>query len=162
MMLKSILISAGLLLAITISTQAQDYNTGIGLRGGFSQGLTVKHFVSDKAALEGILHTRWGGFMVTGLYEIHNDIANAPGLRWYYGGGAHIGFWDGQENNNSRPWGNRNEDVTVLGLDLILGLEYTIPNSPINIGLDYKPEFNVAGYKGVWGEGVALSLRFVW
>src|SRR5690606_36147238 len=93
MKLKSILISAGLLLAITMSAQAQDYNTGIGLRGGFSQGLTVKHFVSDKAALEGILHTRWSGLMVTGLYEIHNDIANAPGLRWYYGGGAHIGFW---------------------------------------------------------------------
>lgn len=51
---------------------AQDYNTGIGLRGGFTNGLTVKHFISEKAALEGILASRWSGFEITGLYEIHN------------------------------------------------------------------------------------------
>ena len=71
---------------------AQDYTTGIGIRGGYFNGLTVKHFVSDQAALEGIFTSRWRGFQVTGLYEIHNQAFNTPRLNWYYGFGAHIGF----------------------------------------------------------------------
>ena len=48
--------------------QAQDYNTGIGLRGGLSNGLTIKHFISSNTALEGIISTRWRGLELTGLY----------------------------------------------------------------------------------------------
>ena len=62
------------ILAISIVTLAnsQDYKTGVGLRGGLSNGLTVKHFISEKSAIEGLLSTRWRGFDITGLYEIHN------------------------------------------------------------------------------------------
>ena len=34
------------------------------------------------------------GFRLTGLYEIHGDFADAQGLKWYVGPGAHIGFYD--------------------------------------------------------------------
>jgi hypothetical protein len=63
---------------------AQDYNTGIGFRGGFSNGLTVKHFFSPKAVFEGILSSRWSGFQVTGLYKIHNRAFNTDRLNWYF------------------------------------------------------------------------------
>ena len=136
---------------------AQDYTTGIGIRGGYFNGLTVKHFVSNQAALEGIFTSRWRGFQVTGLYEIHNQAFNTPRLNWYYGFGAHIGFWDGNETN----WGNRGDNYTVLGIDGILGMEYNFTEIPINIGIDWKPSRNLIGYSGFWGDGGALSVRYI-
>lgn len=154
------LITLSLIFLSACAAFGQAYNSGIGLRGGVSQGITYKTFTSSKAAIEGILHTRWQGVMVTGLYEIHEAFPNARGLSWFYGFGGHLGVWE--DRNGNRPWGNNNDNYTVLGADLIIGLDYVIPNSPVNLSLDYKPAFNFVGYSGVWADGVALSLRFTW
>jgi hypothetical protein len=67
--MKKIILTLVLVLSIITLADAQDYKTGIGLRGGISQGLTLKHFVSEKAAFEGIIATRMEehGFELTGL-----------------------------------------------------------------------------------------------
>ncbi len=144
------------------SAAAQDYNTGIGFRGGLSNGLTVKHFISGNNAIEGILSTRWEGFNITGLYEIHARAFDVPRLNWYYGVGGHVGFWDGYKNH---PWFDRDNDIgksyTVLGIDGIIGIEYNIEPIPFNISLDWKPGFNLIGYTGFWGDELALSIRFI-
>jgi hypothetical protein len=147
-----------IILAISILTlaSAQDYKTGIGFRAGLSQGLTVKHFVNEKAAFEGIFSTRWGGFEITGLYEIHNQAFDVAGLNWYYGFGAHIGFWDG-----NKDWGVLNTAYTVIGIDGILGIEYNFSEVPFNIGLDWKPSINLSGYTGFRPDGGALSIRYI-
>ncbi len=144
-------------LFVAASAGAQDYNTGIGFRGGPSNGITVKHFVTSNAAVEGLLSTRWGGFNITGLYEIHAQAFDVPRLNWYYGAGGHIGFWDGGPNH---PWLNRGS-YTVVGLDGILGMEYNIEPIPFNVSLDWKPAFNIIGYTGFWGDEVALSIRYI-
>lgn len=149
--------AASLLFVVAANAQNTDYKTAAGLRAGLSAGLTVKHFLSDKGAIEGIVTSRWGGVNITGLYEIHNPAFDEPGLRWYYGLGGHLGFWDGDKN----PWFSDNETHSVLGVDMILGMEYTIPGSPVNLSLDWKPGFNLVGYSGFWGDEFALSLRFV-
>lgn len=136
---------------------AQDYNTGIGLRGGFSNGLTIKHFISEKAALEGILASRWSGFEITGLYEIHNRAFDTDRLNWYYGFGAHVGFWEGKRV----PWSETENQYTVVGLDGILGLEYNFREIPINLSIDWKPEYNFYGHSGFWADGGALSIRYI-
>ncbi len=140
------------------NTNAQDYKTAIGLRLGPSSGLSVKHFLNEKAALEGILARRWRGFNLTGLYEINMEIASVTGLNWYYGGGAHVGFWQGYPGH---PWFNDNRSYTVLGIDGIIGLEYNFAEVPINLSLDWKPDLNLFGYKGIWGKDVAVSVRYL-
>lgn len=67
---------------------AQDYNTGIGLRGGFDNGITIKHFISEKAAFEGIISSRWRGLEITGLYELHGRAFDTDRLNWYAGFGV--------------------------------------------------------------------------
>ncbi len=141
----------------TIKTNAQDYQTGIGLRGGWGTGLTIKHFLSDSKAVEGILDSRWHGFSVTGLYEIHNRAFDTNRLNWYYGAGAHIGFWDG---NYYRDY-NDKSNYTVIGIDGILGLEYNFKEIPFNIGIDWKPVLNLTGSSGFYGDGGALSIRYI-
>src|SRR4051812_21203155 len=72
----------------------QDYKNGLGVRfGGMTSGITFKHFGKPLGAFEGILSWGYRTFLITGLYEQHINIGSAPGLRWFYGGGAHVGFF---------------------------------------------------------------------
>jgi hypothetical protein len=141
------------------ASQAQDYNTAIGVRAGVGTGLTIKHFVSERAALEGIIASRWRGIELTLLYEIHNQAFNTQRLNWYYGFGGHVGFWDGRHTHNR--WGESDRQYTVIGLDGILGLEYNFREIPFNISIDWKPAFNLVGYRGWWGDTGALSIRYI-
>jgi len=154
--MRKITLTLVLAISIVVVASAQDYKTGIGLRGGFSQGLTIKHFLGEKAAVEGLFTTRWRGFEITGLYEIHNTAFEVDHLKWYYGAGAHIGFWDGNSS-----WGTPGTAYTVVGIDGILGIEYSFSEAPINIGLDWKPAINFIGYSGFWADGGALSIRYI-
>ncbi len=136
--------------------KSQDYTNGIGLRGGLPYGITVKHFFSDKNAVEGILSTRWGGFRITGLYEIHNPTKQYPNLKWFYGVGAHVGFWDDRS-----PFVKDPDSQAILGIDGILGLEYTFDEIPLNLGIDSGLSFNLIGHTG-WGYWlVGISARYV-
>ncbi len=145
-------------LVVSIGTfaEGQDYKTGIGLRAGFSQGLTIKHFIGRNIAVEGLLETRWQGFDITGLYEIHNEAFEVERLNWYYGFGAHIGSFNG---DNVR-WGEPNSQYLVIGVDGILGIEYSFTEAPISIGIDLKPALNIIGYVGFWYDG-GLSIRYI-
>ncbi|MDY0201471.1 MAG: hypothetical protein WC951_10685 [Bacteroidales bacterium] len=140
-------------------SNAQDYNTGIGLRGGFSNGVTIKHFLTSNTAFEGIISSRWRGLEVTGLYEIHGRAFNAERLKWFVGFGGHVGFWNG--NYTYKYWGDTGTSYTVVGLDGILGLEYSFTEVPINIGIDWKPAFNFYGHTGFWADGGAISIRYI-
>lgn len=156
MKLRTFIIAA-LLLTVLSSVSAQNYKTGIGARVGFFNGLTVKHFLSPNNAVEGILNFRWDGVIITGLYEWQTPLPNARGFDYYLGLGGHIGFFDDYE------WDDDDDDddrSTVVGVDLIIGLEYTFTSAPFTIGLDYKPAFNFIGDNHIWADGLALNLRF--
>jgi hypothetical protein len=142
---------------ILVYLSAQEYETGLGLRAGTSSGITIKHFVNPKAAFEGLLTTKWDGFDMTGLYEVHNRAFEVEHLNWYYGFGGHVGFWDG----NNTPWGESGYSYAVIGAVGIIGLEYSFTEAPINIGLDWKPVLNIIGEQGLWGDEAALSIRFI-
>jgi hypothetical protein len=151
-MKKTLLIFAVCLLS-TFAAKAQ-YNKAIGLRGGFSSGITFKAALGNNA-FELIGATRYSGLNITALYEINNKLADIEGLYWFYGFGAHIGFWD--DNN---PWFDEEGSYTVIGVDGIIGIEYVFDAIPLCISLDYKPAFNLTGYSGFWGDNGALSVRY--
>lgn len=147
------LLFVSLLTGIAFIANAQNYKNALGIRGGFSNGITFKHFFSSSSAFELIVANRWKGYNLTGLYEKHKDLGS--GFDWYYGIGGHIGRWHGYDKH---PWFKDDKDYSVIGIDLILGIEYTIPGAPINLSLDYKPGYNLVGYNGFWGdEGAFLS-----
>ena len=142
--------------ALVMLSNAQDYKTGIGLRIGSGSGFTVKHFINGRSAIEGLLVTKWHGFDITGLYEKHDQVFDVDHLNWYFGFGAHIGFYDG----DYVEWGAPASTYNVLGVDGIIGLEYSFTEAPINLGLDFKPALNLTGYTGFWAE-FGLSVRYI-
>lgn len=156
--MKKIIISLSLILGLSVFSSASDYNAAIGLRGGFGEsGLTYKQFMSRSAAFEGLLHVGWGGFGVTGLYEIHQNAFDVDRLNWYYGFGAHLGMRDGTRNPYSKRY-----DYTYfgLGIDGIIGIEYCFIEAPINISLDIKPAIDIIEYFGPAG-GAGVSIRYM-
>ncbi|HUS85675.1 MAG TPA: hypothetical protein VMW76_00420 [Bacteroidales bacterium] len=153
--MKKALTAVLLFVALGISTSGQDYRTALGLRAGFPYGITVKHFLNETNALEGILASSWGGFVATALYENEHWTGQYPGLNWFWGLGAHIGFWDPEYNIYIDDTG------PVLGADLIAGLEYTFDEIPLNLSLDILPSFNLIGAKGWGGIHGGLSIRYV-
>ncbi|WP_345220522.1 hypothetical protein [Hymenobacter koreensis] len=156
------------------------YQTGIGLRGGgYSSGLTIKHFLGSKngVALEALLTTEYKarGARLTILGEKHKSISDFKGLQFYYGAGFHAGSYQGRYYfaDSRYYYKGRKGDVYLVrdyrfddqtyvafGADLILGLEYKIEDLPFVIGVDYKPFFDVFnGYTGFYNDA-AVSLRF--
>lgn len=161
--MKKIVFILGLLALLTVSrTQAQsmgsEYRTAIGFK--FWPGaLTIKHFIRDNRALEGVVSFWSHGFRFTGLYEFHGDINGAPGLKWYAGPGAHIGAYNERWHRHGDDYYD-DGDVS-FGVDGILGLDYKIKGAPIAISLDVNPyiEFLNGAYVGAWG-GLGFKFTF--
>jgi hypothetical protein len=160
---KNILTKTLLLIALVCTTStfahAQNYSTGIGLRlGGLTSGVTLKHFIGRDAALEGIGSFGKNSFILTGLYEQHNQVSGAAGLLWLYGIGGHIGFF--RENGSYYTFRGERvyNNASVVGLDLILGLDYKFKGAPINIGIDVKPIIDFFDGSTVFFD-TALSIR---
>lgn len=147
-----------LLFSVTNSS-AQSYKTGLGLRfGGLTSGVTLKHFTNSNTALEGILSIGRKNFLITGLYEKHSSTSKNSDLKFLYGFGAHVGFFqDGGSYyyNNNRSY----TATTVLGIDGILGLDYKFNKAPINISMDLKPFIDFFGGNYVYMDG-GISLRY--
>jgi len=132
------------------SYSSTSYKTALGVKF-YPGAISLKHFVNDQAALEGLGYFWDRGFRITGLYEIHGNINGAPGLKWYIGPGAHVGFY-----NNK--WGGGSS----FGVDGVLGLDYKINVAPINLSLDWQPSFEFGdgrGFTGNWG-GFAIRYTF--
>jgi hypothetical protein len=155
--MKKIYFILFLAIMFQINSNAQDYKTSLGIRAGLPVGATLKHFLNETNAIEAILASRWAGFVATGLYEFENWTGEYPALNWYWGAGAHVGAWS--EGYNPRL--DYSYSGAVIGIDGILGLEYTFDEIPLNLSLDLLPSINLIGSTGWGGINCALSIRYV-
>lgn len=152
--MKKIMLCAMCLIAVTANAQQSNsgsgYTNAVGIKF-YPTGVTFKHFISDRNALEAIGYFFTSGARVTGLYEIHGNISNAGGLKWYLGPGAHIGFYN-----------NKNGGGTALGIDGVLGLDYKVGSAPINLSIDWQPsiEFGNGFYNGFTGSWGGFAIRY--
>ncbi|UEG48887.1 hypothetical protein LK994_09580 [Ferruginibacter lapsinanis] len=136
---------------VSAQSRGSSYTTALGVKF-YPGAITVKHFVKTNRAIEGIGYFWERGSRITGLYEIHGDIKNARGLKWYIGPGAHLGFY------KTKYYGGG----TTVGVDGVLGLDYKFNDAPINLSLDWQPSFefgDYAGFSGNWG-GLAIRYTF--
>ncbi len=159
---KLILISLIAILVVVGTANAQNrteyntsdsYTTALGFKF-YPGAISVKHFINDNTAVEGLGYFWNKGFRLTGLYEIHGDLTqDLPGLKWYIGPGAHLGFYNSKYGGGSS-----------VGLDGVLGLDYKIKGAPINLSLDWQPSFEFGsnygnGFTGDWG-GFGIRYTF--
>ena len=149
------------LLTLSITTaksqnKTSSYRTALGAKvWGDGAGFSLKHFIRNNHALEGILYFWKGGSRITGLYEFHFDIDGAPGLKWYIGPGVHLGAYNDSYYHNNNTYGG-----TYIGIDGVLGLDYKFSGAPINLSLDWQPSIEFGTNKGLYGGWGGLGIRY--
>lgn len=132
------------------STYSSSYRSALGVKvWGDGGGISFKHFFIDNQAGEFIGYFWTQGSRLTALYEIHGNFAEAPGLKWYIGPGAHLGFY-------STKFGGG----TFVGVDGVLGLDYKFKAAPINLSLDWQPSFEFGTNRGFYGNWGGLGIRY--
>ena len=137
------------------NTSVTNYSQGIGLRLGGGSGITYKKFLSEKNAIEviGAFHGLFdnGGNNYVGVTGLYQWVFAFPvkQMNWYVGAGADAGIWDG---GNGGEFG--------LGIDGIVGLEYTLADAPVNFGLDLIPSLGLVNRSGFYWGNAALSVRY--
>lgn len=143
-------------LSAFLFSQAQHKNSGgssyknaLGVKVWDGGGISFKHFVTDKNALEFVGYFWNQGTRITGLYEIHMPLSDAGGLQWYIGPGAHVGFYN-----------TKNGDGTFIGIDGVLGLDYKFRKAPLNMSLDWQPSFEFGDARGFVGSWGGLGIRY--
>ncbi|MBL7750284.1 MAG: hypothetical protein JNN29_02815 [Chitinophagaceae bacterium] len=148
--MKKIIVAAVIFLTVSVTrSSAQDYTTALGVKFWDGGGITLKHFFNEQNAGELIGYFWSQGARFTGLYEIHGDISNAGGLRWYIGPGAHVGFYNSKYG-----------DGAYFGVDGVLGLDYKFNNAPINLSLDWQPSIEFGSGRGFYGGWGGLGVRY--
>lgn len=157
--MKKTFLAMLLLMGIVAGVKAQnlgsDYQTAVGFKI-YPAAISLKTFIDDNTAIEGLAYFWSNGFRATGLYEIHGDISDVEGLKWYAGPGAHIGFYN---NTWKEKYPDRSSGIAI-GIDGVLGLDYKISGAPINLSIDWQPSLNLIGYsyfEGGWG---GLGVRY--
>jgi hypothetical protein len=128
--------------------KAQDYKTALGVRLSSDQAMvnnsiSIKHFLNERAAIEGLLSFS-DPLAIGALYEVHRPFSGTGGLKWFYGGGAYVGF------GNSANFG-------AMG---VLGLDYKFSNIPLNLSIDWKPELNLVSDINFEPAAVGFTVRF--
>lgn len=134
---------------VTITSEAQEYKTAVGIRLGpnspaIAPGFTIKHFLDEKHAVEGIVGIN-NGIGVCALYEWHFPITSVPHLQWFAGAGAYAAY---------------RSSTSYIGGAGIVGVDYKFPDIPLNISIDWKPELNIIESVGFEASGVGFSARF--
>ena len=131
------------------TASAQDYKVAVGIRLStapptLNNSFSVKYFLDETNAIEGLasFSSRFG---LGGLYERHQLIGATPGFKWFYGGGAYVGFESGQ---------------TWFGPTGVVGLDYKFPDYPINLSIDWKPELDLIPAINFVPDAFALTVRF--
>lgn len=153
------------LLAISTSTSAQ-YKTAIGARLGGTSGISVKQLLLRPMYGELLVGSFENGFSVTALIEKQTPVSNSDKFFVYYGAGAHLAFYNGEDvidTSFGRDVRYESDNDVAVGIDLIFGLEYKLPaNLPFIIHADLKPflEFGTGGYV-VFAPDPSIGLKFI-
>ncbi len=149
MLIKSFKILPIFLLFLMNRSFAQD--PGRHIDAGFRLGLgnanigtsvTARYFIAPKLAVSGMLSFSGPGGIAL-LVEKHFGIEDMP-LQAFLGAGAYARF------------GSK----AFFGTQAIAGLEYTFPQYPVMIAVDWKPELNLLRSLEFRPGGFGLTLRY--
>ena len=158
--MKKVFLVAITFIGFMVTSNAQDISeNAIGIRLGDSDGfggeVSYQRALNENNRLEFDLGWRSGkgydGFKLTGLYQWVWNIEG--GFNWYAGVGGGIGSWD-------------NDAIDKSGIVLLaagdIGIEYNFKEAPIQLSLDFRPEFyfNDDFRDDNFGSDIALGIRY--
>jgi hypothetical protein len=155
--MKKLIVTALVLIGSGFTAQSQEISKNVlGLRlgdnNGFGTEISYQRGLSDNNRIEANLGWRnnhnVSAFKLTGIYQWVWEIDN--NFNWYAGAGAGLGSWSNSDSNGSFVYISGN-----------VGIEYNFEEVPIQLSLDYRPEFGGHGYfNNNYGSDIALGIRY--
>lgn len=159
--MKKLFLTIALAVAVLGSAQAQDFGRAIGARLGWGAELSYQHPLSLKNRVEVDLGLE--GFSgatvvyISGIYQWVNPIQD--GFNWYVGFGPQLGITSTKDGTLAGVTVKGETDF-ALAVAGQIGVEYNIPNVPLQLSLDWRPAFMILPGTGFGYEGVALGIRY--
>ena len=135
----------------------RSYNKAIGVKL-YPGAISYKQFFRTNKAVEGVGFISKDGFQLTILNEKYTSFENTENLSWYVGYGGHMALW----NEEWKKSNSMHKSGIAVGVDGILGLDYKIKGTPLNVSVDWQPSFNFVGgsyFESGWG-GIGARYTF--
>jgi len=155
--MKKLIVTALVLIGSGFTAQSQEISKNVlGLRlgdnNGFGTEISWQRGLSGNNRIEANLGWRnnksISAFKLTGIYQWVWEIDN--NFNWYAGAGAGLGSWSNSDSNGSFVYISGN-----------VGIEYNFEEVPIQLSLDYRPEFGGHGYfNNNYGSDIAIGIRY--
>lgn len=142
--MKKILYIGLFTLLLQGTLNAQPYKNAVGVRAGYSSGLTFRHSIDREFMAEGMALYNRDGFQFTALYGYQFSPYAKERLYYYAGAGLHAGNW---------------QEEFALGAAIAVGSEFAFRKAPVIIGIEWKPMINFYRVLDFGIPDLALTLK---
>lgn len=157
-----------LLLFLSSNLHSQYQHKEIGLRGGYSGGVTFRVNLEESLSYEGQVSYRDHGTIFTLIRQQHREVGMDRLGNWQllHGFGAHAGFYftDSYRILFREIYFGREMFSPVLGLDGYLAIEYQLVDAPVTFGISYQPHMEISLKQlfgiNLWDFGFNVRYRF--
>lgn len=157
-----------LLLCLPATALAQMEIKEVGIRGGYTSGVTFRVNLEEALSYEGQLGYRDQGAIFTVIRQQHTEMGMDRHGNWdlLYGFGAHAGFYftDSYRIFFREVYFGRDIFTPVVGFNGYVGIEYQLVETPVSFGISYQPfvEISLKQLFGVnfWDFGFTVKYRF--
>ncbi len=142
------------LLCLSTAAFSQFYNKEVGIRGGYSSGITFRINLQENLSYEAQLNYRDNGGIFTIYRQQHLEMGMDRLGNWefLYGFGIHAGFYytDTYKILNREIYYGKEIFTPVIGMDGYVGIDYKLVDIPMSFGLSFQP-FMELSLKQVFG-----------
>ena len=142
------------LLCLSTAAFSQFYNKEVGLRGGYSSGITFRINLEESVSYEAQLNYRDNGGIFTVYRQQHMEMGMDKLGNWefLYGFGLHLGFYntDTYKILNREIYYGSTIFTPAIGMDGYLGIDYKLVDIPMSFGISFQP-FMELSMKQVFG-----------
>jgi len=143
-----------ILLCLSPSVFSQFYNKEVGIRGGYSSGITFRVNLEEDLSYEAQLCYRDNGGIFTMFRQQSREMGMDRLGNWefIYGFGAHAGFYytDSYKILYREVYFGREIFTPVLGMDGYVGIDYKLVDIPMSFGVSFQPYMEIS-LKAVFG-----------
>lgn len=143
-----------LLLCLSPAAFSQFYTKEVGIRGGYSSGITFRVNLEETISYEAQLNYRDQGGIFTMYRQQHREIGMDRLGNWefLYGFGAHAGFYytDSYKILFREIYFGTDVFTPVIGVDGYLGIDYKLVDLPMSFGVSFQPYMELS-LKQVFG-----------
>ncbi len=142
------------LLCLSTAAFSQFYNKEVGIRGGYSSGITFRINLQENLSYEAQLNYRDNGGIFTIYRQQHLEMGMDRLGNWefLYGFGIHAGFYytDTYKILNREIYYGKEIFTPVIGMDGYVGIDYKLVDIPMSFGISFQP-FMELSLKQVFG-----------